>query len=168
MAPLGDAAVAIPFAGMRADAGVALTMAKYVPPLLKALGGGPRGAEGFEDAKWLRENFSALVDEHVKNEWLRDMLDLECFVISGLKADATSAAIMAFTFAERHKKEGCVYDYPVGGSQAIIDALARGVRKFGGKVALGQPVEEIVTDQGRAVGVRLEKGGRVIARGAPW
>ena len=42
MAPLGDAAVAIPFAGMRADAGVALTMAKYVPPLVKALGGGPR------------------------------------------------------------------------------------------------------------------------------
>ena len=29
-------------------------------------------------------------------------------------------------------------------------------------MALGQPVEEIVTDQGRAVGVRLEKGGRVI------
>ena len=162
MCPLGEAAVAIPFAGMRADAGVALTMAKYVAPLVKALGGGPKGAEGFEDAKWLRENFSALVDEHVKNEWLRDMLDLECFVISGLKADATSAAIMAFTFAERHKKEGCVYDYPVGGSQAIIDALARGVRKFGGKLALGQPVEEIVTDQGRAVGVRLEKGGRVI------
>lgn len=53
------------------------------------------------------------------------MLDLECFVISGLKADQTSAAIMAFTFTERHKKEGCVYDYPIGGSQALIDALVR-------------------------------------------
>ena len=111
MSGLGDAAVAIPFAGMRADAGVALTMAKYVPPLFRALGNGPRGAEGFEDAKYLRENFSVLVDEHVKNPWLRGLLDLECFVISGLKADATSAAIMAFTYAERHKEEGCVYDY---------------------------------------------------------
>jgi hypothetical protein len=55
---------------------------------------------------------------HVTNKWLRDMLDLECFVISGLKADQTSAAIMAFTFAERHKKEGCVYDYPIGGRVA--------------------------------------------------
>jgi hypothetical protein len=42
MAPLGEAAVAIPFAGMRADAGVLLTMAKYVAPLVKALGGGPK------------------------------------------------------------------------------------------------------------------------------
>lgn len=42
MAPLGEAAVAIPFAGMRADAGVVLTMAKYVAPLVKALGGGTK------------------------------------------------------------------------------------------------------------------------------
>lgn len=47
MAPLGEAAVAIPFAGMRADAGVMLTMAKYVAPLVKALGGGPKaGGDG--------------------------------------------------------------------------------------------------------------------------
>ena len=162
MTPLGDAAVAIPFAGMRADSGVVLTMAKYVAPLVKALGGGPKGAEGFEDAKWLRENFSALVDEHVRNEWLRRLLDLECFVISGLKADSTSAAIMAFTFAERHKEEGCVYDYPIGGSQALIDALARGVRKHGGVVALRQPVETIVVEDGRAVGMKLKRDGRVI------
>ena len=163
MSGLGDAAVAIPFAGMRADAGVALTMAKYVPPLFKALGNGPRGAEGFEDAKYLRENFSVLVDEHVKNPWLRGLLDLECFVISGLKADATSAAIMAFTYAERHKEEGCVYDYPIGGSMAIVDALARGVRKHGGKLALRSPVDQIVLDdEGKACGVRLRRGGRVV------
>ena len=163
MSGLGDAAVAIPFAGMRGDAGVALTMAKYVPPLVKALGNGPRGAEGFEDAKYLRENFAVLVDEHVTNKWLRSLLDLECFVISGLKADATSAAIMAFTYAERHKEEGCVYDYPIGGSMAIINALARGVRKHGGKLALRSPVDQIVCDASNAaVGVRLKKGGRVI------
>ena len=163
MSGLGDAAVAIPFAGMRADAGVALTMAKYVPPLFRALGNGPRGAEGFEDAKYLRENFSVLVDEHVKNPWLRGLLDLECFVISGLKADATSAAIMAFTYAERHKEEGCVYDYPIGGSMAIVDALARGVRKHGGKLALRSPVDQIVLDdEGKACGVRLRRGGRVV------
>jgi hypothetical protein len=45
MAPLGEAAVAIPFAGMRADYGAILTMAKYIAPVVKALGGGPKGAE---------------------------------------------------------------------------------------------------------------------------
>lgn len=162
MTPLGNAAVAIPFAGMRADSGVFLTMAKYVFPLVRALGGGRKGPAGFEDAKWLRENFSELIDQHVTNPRLRRMLDLECFVISGLKADRTSAAIMAFTFAERHKPEGCVYDYPIGGSQALIDALARGVRRHGGKIALGEPVEKIVVENGRAVGVRLKKNKRVI------
>jgi len=162
MGPLGDAAVAIPFAGMRADNGVFLTMAKYVKPLVVALGGGPRGKQGFEDAKWLRSNFSELIDQHVTNKWLRQLLDLECFVISGLKADRTSAAIMAFTFQERHKMEGCVYDYPIGGSQAIVDALVRGVRKHGGKVALGSPVSEIVFEDKKAVGIKLKKGGRVV------
>mmetsp|Transcript_24097 Transcript_24097/g.59113 ORF Transcript_24097/g.59113 Transcript_24097/m.59113 type:complete len:173 (-) Transcript_24097:597-1115(-) len=165
MAPIGEAAVAIPFAGMRADYGAILTMAKYIAPLVKALGGGPKGAEGFEDAKLLREYFSTLVDAHVTNQWLRDMLDLECFVISGLKADQTSAAIMAFTFTERHKKN-CVYDYPIGGSQAIIDALVRGVRKYGGKMALATPVAEIVMEGGRAVGMKLKNGRTVRARRA--
>ena len=52
------------------------------------------------------------------------MLDLECFVISGLKADQTSAAIMAFTFTERHKKEAGV------GGQSSASSTFRSFSSF--------------------------------------
>ena len=77
MSGLGDAAVAI-FAGMRADAGVALTMAKYVPPLFKALER-PRGAEGLEDAKYPRE--LQRPGRRARQEPVAPRLDLECFVM---------------------------------------------------------------------------------------
>ena len=47
------------------------------------------------------------------------------------------------------------FDYPVGGSRAIVDALVRGIEKFGGRVALNSRVEEIVVEGGRASGVRV-------------
>ena len=49
MGPLGEAAVAIPFAGMRADAGVALTMAKYALPSSRARRRA-QGRRGLRDA----------------------------------------------------------------------------------------------------------------------
>ncbi len=36
--------------------------------------------------------FSALVDRHVSHPWLRALLDLECFVLSGMTAKETLAA----------------------------------------------------------------------------
>lgn len=57
-------------------------------------------------------------------------------------------------------KPGCMLEYPVGGTAAIVDALVRGLEKFGGRLSLGSHVEEIVMEAGRAVGVRL-RGGRV-------
>jgi len=40
--------------------------------------------------------FSKVVDRHVSNPWLRRLLDLECFVLSGMEAKDTIAAEMAF------------------------------------------------------------------------
>ena len=60
-------------------------------------------------------------------------------------------------------RDGAVMDFPKGGSGAIADALARGVTKHAGNsVRVSTPVEEIVVEDGRAVGVRL-KGGKTIA-----
>ena len=85
------------------------------------------------------------------------MLDLECFVISGLTCRSTSAAEMAFLFKERHR-EGAAYDYPLGGSQALVDGLVRGLRKFGGTLSLRTRVQELIVEDGRVAGVRLEGG----------
>lgn len=60
-------------------------------------------------------------------------------------------------FAEWYKP-GCTLEYPVQGSGAIVDALVRGLRKFGGRLSLRSHVEEIIVENGRAVGVKLRSG----------
>jgi protoporphyrinogen oxidase len=50
--------------------------------------------------------------------------------------------------------------YIEGGSQAVLLALAEDFRRRGGAVQIGAPVEQIVLDEGRAVGVRV--GGQLL------
>lgn len=57
--------------------------------------------------------------------------------------------------------QGVVLDYPKGGTEALVDALVRGVEGKGGKVMLGAHVEEVVVEDGKACGVRL-RGGKVV------
>lgn len=68
------------------------------------------------------------MDEVVEDEFIRNWLDLLCFMLSGLPAHGTSAAEMAFMFAEWYRPD-VTLDYPVGGSEAIVDALIRGLKK---------------------------------------
>jgi phytoene dehydrogenase-like protein len=90
----------------------------------------------------------------VTNKWLRNVIDLECFVLSGMLAKDTIAAEMAFMFMERNRP-GSSIDYPMGGSGALVDALTRGLAKYGGRLEVRAHVDEIVIEDGRAVGVRL-------------
>jgi phytoene dehydrogenase-like protein len=83
-------------------------------------------------------------------------------MLSGLPAHGTSAAEMAFMFAEWYRPD-VVLDYPVGGSGAIIDALVRGFTKFGGQLLLSSHVDQILIENKQAVGVRLKKGKEIRA-----
>lgn len=67
------------------------------------------------------------------------------------------AQSQVYMFAEWYKP-GCMLEYPLGGSGAIVDALVRGLQKFGGRLALRTHVENIVVENGRAVGVKLSSG----------
>lgn len=60
-------------------------------------------------------------------------------------------------FAEWYKP-GCTLEYPLNGSAAIVDALVRGIQKFGGRISLRSHVENVVVENGRAVGVKLRNG----------
>ena len=92
--------------------------------------------------------------------WLQRLLDLECFLLSGMKCDQTVAPEMAFMFGERSHS---VIDYPVGGSGALVEALVRGLKRWGGELRLGAHVEQIVTEKGQAKGVVLKNGDRLTA-----
>ncbi|HEY9888836.1 MAG TPA: NAD(P)/FAD-dependent oxidoreductase, partial [Candidatus Obscuribacterales bacterium] len=155
MQPYGAAAIALPPAALRLDWHCWQTVAPY-------LGNMARYAPQIFD---LTGPFSRLMDRVVTDPFLRHWLDLLCFLLSGLPATETSAAAMAFMFADWYRP-GVQLDYPVGGSAALVDALVRGLTKQGGTLRLGAPVAEIVVTGDRASGVRLQSGEVITAQRA--
>ncbi|GJM97210.1 hypothetical protein PR202_ga14119 [Eleusine coracana subsp. coracana] len=155
--PMSAAAMALPPLSIRGDLGVLSTAAgRYAPSLLKSfIQMGPQGALG---ATKLLRPFSEIVDSlNLKNPFVRNWIDLLCFLLAGVKSDGALSAEMVYMFAEWYKP-GCLLEYPVGGSGAIIDALVRGIEKFRGRLALRAHVDKILIENGRAVGVKLQSG----------
>lgn len=135
----------IPSLGLRPDLGVVPFLMRYPIALLKLL---PQlGA--------VQQSVGAILDQTVKDPWVRQLIDLECFLLSGLKAQGTIAPEVAFVLGER---ETAPVDYPLGGSEALVYALVRGLKRWGGELRLGTHVEQILVERGRATGVKLQSG----------
>jgi len=155
LVPLQALAGAVPPLCLRGDAGVALTL---LPHYFKLLAGLP--AVGAVEGP-----FKSVSQKVVKNEFLENWLEFLSFALSGLPADSTIAAAVAYTMRDLHQ-EGARLDYPLGGSGAVVDALLRGVTKSGvSKVLLNTHVESIVLEGGRATGVRVRAKGQGQGKG---
>ncbi len=155
MAPLAAAAVAIPPAALRFDWRAIATVGRFAPAA---------GRQALKISR-LTGPFSQLIAGVVGDRFLRDWLDLLCFLLSGLPARGTSAAEMAFMFADWYRP-GVKLDYPIGGSGALVEALVRGLTRQGGQLHLGAHVAEVLLQHGRAVGVRLQDDRTIGARRA--
>jgi carotene isomerase len=155
MEPLGQAAIAVPPAAIRSDLGALLTMAPFAPALLQ---------QATRLTK-LTGPFSQIMDGVVSDPFIRNWLDLLCFMLSGLPASGTITAEIAFMFADWYRP-GVVLDYPVGGSGALVNALLRGLKRRGGELRLHAHVEQILVEGGRAIGVQLRSGEAIRARRA--
>ncbi|KAM3115195.1 phytoene desaturase family protein [Phormidesmis sp. 146-33] len=143
---LYDSLREIPTLALRADLKlIPVLLSRYLPTLLKLL----------PQIGVIQGSVGALMDETVTDPWVRRLIDLECFLLSGLKAHGTIAPEVAFMFGERTRS---VIDYPIGGSGAIIQALIRGLEKWGGTLRLGTHVEQILVESGKVQGVQLRKG----------
>ncbi len=103
----------------------------------------------------LNASVGKILDQEVRDPWVRRLIDLECFLLSGLKADGTIAPEVAFMFGERTHS---AIDYPVGGSRAIVEALVRGLKRWGGQLRLGAHVERILVENNQVKGVKLRNG----------
>jgi len=140
----------IPSLGLRPDLGVVPFLLRYPKALWGLL---PQlGA--------VQKSVGHLLDQTVSDSFVRQLVDLECFLLSGLKAHGTIAPEVAFVFGER---ETAPIDYPVGGSEALVNALVRGLKKWGGELRLGTHVEQILVERGRATGVKLKSGEAIAA-----
>ena len=155
MRPLGEASVKLPLAAFREDLGALFTVGKFAGELLPYLPYAPQ----------LNEPFGKVMNKAMQDPFIKNWLDLLCFMLSGLPASGTICAEMAFMFAEWYRPE-VLLDYPKGGSGAIIDALIRGLEKFGGSIKLNSHVNEILMENGKASGVRLRNGEKIHAKTA--
>ena len=155
MKPLAEAANAFPPAAMRFDWGALRTIGPFAPRATKHAG----------NILKLTGPFSRIMDEAIADEFARNWLDLLCFLLSGLPADGTIGAEVAFMFAEWYRP-GVKLDYPLGGSGALVDALVRGLEKHGGRLLLGTHVDRVVVKNKRAVGLALRNGKTLWAKQA--
>lgn len=145
--PLYDALQGIPTLALRADWQIIPILLKsYLPSLVKII----------PSLGTIQASVGQVMDREVCDPWVRRLIDLECFLLSGLKAHGTIAPEVAFMFGER----SCMgVEYPVGGSGAIVDALVRGLQRWGGQLRLKTHVEQILLESGKVVGVKLSQGG---------
>ena len=144
--PLYEALRDVPTIALRADWQlIPVLLGRYFPSLLKML----------PQLGVIQGSVGDVMDKEVHDSWVRRLIDLECFLLSGLKAHGTIAPEVAFMLGERT----CAgVEYPVGGSGAIVDALVRGLKRWGGELRLNAHVEQILVESGKAVGVRLRQG----------
>lgn len=155
MRPLSEAAVAIPPVALRADWGAVLTVGRFWDSLLR---------HGLGVAK-LTGAFEPLMNGVIRDRFVQNWLNLLCFLLSGLPAKDTSAAEMAFMFADWYRP-GVQLDYPIGGSGALVKALVRALERFGGELQTNAHVDQILVQKEQAVGVRLRDGNVLKARQA--
>ena len=160
--PLQRAVLAIPPLALRADPGVVLTAGPY----LSAMADPRIGLKAYLlSGPWSAVLAAAKIDDPFLLNWF----DFLAFAFSGLPSDGTVAAAMTYMLAELHKP-GARMDYPVGGSGAVVDALVRGLEKYGGELRLRSTVSELLVEgegaDARCVGVRLSNGDTVRAREA--
>ncbi len=144
--PLYDALQGIPTLALRADWQLIPVLLKsYLPSLVKML----------PHLGTIQGSVGQVMDREVRDPWVRRLIDLECFLLSGLKAHGTIAPEVAFVLGERSHVG---VEYPIGGSGAIVDALVRGLQRWGGELRLSTHVDQILLESGKVAGVKLRQG----------
>lgn len=115
------------------------------------------------------ESLHETVDKIVTEPFLRNWIDTMC-IFCGFPAKGAMTAHILYIL-DRFFEEGACYSVPIGGTEQLAITMIRGLEKFGGKLQMNAHVAQILTEDGRAVGVQL-KNGKIIkakkARAAPW
>ena len=131
---------------------------------LEKTGGAPRGPDTIEDLlaypkthphayQWMDKPFVEMLDEFFSDPRVKDLLA----ALTGYLSDdpksltvGSMAPILGYYFNGGY--------YPVGGSQALPNALVEVIEKHNGKVFLRTPVQRILVEKDRAVGIELKNG----------
>lgn len=154
---LGGSTQAVALLNLRQDAGFLSTTAGSLPFVLSH-------PDVFGDLSLTFDDLSKTVDEFITVPFLRNFIDTMC-IFCGFPAKGAMTAHLLYIL-ERFFEESAAFCVPVGGTCELGETLQRGLEKYGGKLQLNAHVDEILIEDGRAVGVRLKNGNVVKARKA--
>lgn len=118
----------------------------------------------FGDLRMLFDSLHKVVDEYVTVPFLRNFIDTMC-IFCGFPAKGAMTAHMLYIL-ERFFDEEASFSVPIGGTCEIANSLVRGLERHGGVLELNAHVEAVLSEDGRAVGVRLRNGKVIRAKKA--
>lgn len=96
---------------------------------------------------------SQYVAQFVKNDFLRQVFTFHPLLVGGNPFDTTSI----YTLIHYLERQWGVH-YALGGTGAIVDGLAKLFEELGGKVQLNTEVTEILVENRKVTGIRLNDG----------
>ena len=118
-----------------------------------------------------RHNDFAAIEKLTARQWIeagsgREVYETLWKRLLGLKfyehADHVSASWIATRVRRIGRSRRSIFQeelgYIEGGSQTLVDALMRDIATKGGRVALGEPAAQVLTEAGRVTGVRTAAG----------
>ncbi len=94
-----------------------------------------------------------LASEYVKDPQLRTVLAFHPLFIGGNPFRASAI----YSIVPYLEKQGGVH-FAMGGMHAVVQAMVRLIEELGGSVQCGEPVRQILSSNGRIVGVETESG----------
>jgi prolycopene isomerase len=106
-------------------------------------------------AKYLPLNAGDIARKYIQDPAVLRFIDIECYIWSVVPAEMTPMINAGMVFSDRHY--GGI-NYPKGGVGQIAEKLVAGLVKAGGEIHYKSRVTNIITDRGRAVGVKLANG----------
>ena len=120
--------------------------------------------------KYLPQNAGDIARRYIRDPKLLKFIDMECYCWSVVPADKTPMITAGMVFSDRHY--GGI-NYPKGGVGQIAQKLVEGLEKAGSRIQYKARVTEILTENGRAVGVKLTSGQtyrakRIISNATRW
>ena len=108
----------------------------------------------------LRKGFGEIANKSLTDPFLKNWVDLLSFLISGMSMDDTNTAAMATLFNEWFNPEAYL-EYPIGGSESVVNALIKGFKKNGGELLLSSKIKKINFIKEFATGVTLENNVKI-------
>ncbi|XP_057973455.1 prolycopene isomerase, chloroplastic [Malania oleifera] len=112
-------------------------------------------------AYYLPQNAGNIARTFIKDPQLLSFIDAECFIVSTVNALYTPMINASMVLCDRHF--GGI-NYPVGGVGGIAKSLAKGLVGQGSQILYKANVTSIITEHGKAVGVRLSDGREFFAK----